>query len=101
MLGRLAIVIFPFAAIITCSSAPIVMLGPFLRIVEPFGITRKGISLHVAGMVGGIVPERVMFGGMCSLPVIVHFLDNLTYLLSLVGCSGNLCSGKQERGGCE
>jgi len=103
MVVGLAVIVFPLAAVRTLGALPLVMLGPAAGILQVVLLARQSVGLHVAGMVGGVVPERADLRLVGGLPVCVDLVDGLAYILSLLRRrGGRRAQGRhgQQRHGC-
>ncbi len=87
MLICLAVVIFPFAAVVALCTFPLIMLCPCLRVIPPSVVAGQKIRFHISGMVSGVVPECTCLGFMLRLPVIVHFAYHIADSLGFFGRS--------------
>lgn len=67
----LAIAVLPLGPVVGIRAAPAVMLGPGGRVIAVRLVAGEGIGRHIAGVVGGDVPERPLLRGVVALPVIV------------------------------
>ncbi len=83
MVIGLPIIIEPFGPVVPFSPFPLVVFGPTLGIIFPRFITGQEVSLHVAGMICRVVPERGGFRLMVLLPGVVDLLNGFPHLLSL------------------
>ena len=73
--------VFPSPDIIALSTLPLVVAAPLVGVGIPVGAACEAVGLHVAGVVGGVVPEGADVGGVMGLPVVVD-LDDLVENLS-------------------
>ena len=83
ILIALTIRIFPFRAVIALRTFPFVMRSPCLGIRTVRFISGQEISLHVSGMISGIVPEGTHFGRINRLPVLIDLINDFPHLLCL------------------
>ena len=89
MVVGLAVVVAPFRAVVSLGALPFVVLGPSLRIVEPRFVAGEEIGLHIARVVGGVVPESACLRRIGGLPVVVHFFDYVAHASRLL-CRGGI-----------
>ena len=75
MVGRLAVVVLPGAAVVGRGAFPAVVLGPGGRVVEIILIPGEEVGFHVAGMIGCDVPEGSGLGRVLRLPAAVDFFN--------------------------
>ena len=74
-------------AVVALGSFPFVVFGPCFRVGTVILIAGQEVGFHVAGVVGSVVPEGTYFRLVLGLPVLVHFVNHLPYLVGF-GCLG-------------
>lgn len=84
MVVGLAVVVAPAAAIIAFGALPLVVLGPAERVVGIVLAAGQPVGLHIARVVGCLVPESPHLGRVGALPRAVHLLYKRAYLRSLL-----------------
>ena len=77
-----------FFLVVVGSAIVLVMLGPTLGVGKLLLVLGEEVYLHVTRVVGSIVPEGAYLGLVVGLPVVVHFVNDAQYLVSLRGVVG-------------
>ena len=81
--------VFPFGRVGFGGAFPLVVLRPSDAVVEHLLVLEQSIHLHVARVIGGIVPKRTHFGRVVALPVVVHTSDDVSHLVARAGLTGH------------
>ena len=98
----LAVGVFPLRAVVALGAFPLVVLGPGFRIGTVGFVAGEEVGFHVAGVVGGVVPECPHFGLVFGLPVLVHLVDDGPHAGGFILFGREVCSRQQSDGaGCE
>ena len=69
--------VFPVTDIIALGPFPLVVATPLVGVGVPVSTAREAVSLHIAGVVGGVVPEGTDIGCVVSLPVVVDLHNHV------------------------
>ena len=88
-----AIRILPLGLVLFLGTLPLVVLGPSLGIGTIGFVAGQEIGFHVAGVIGGIVPERTHFRLVVGLPIRIHLVDDFSHFLRF----RRLCREKSRR----
>ena len=82
ILRSLAITVFPLRLIVRSGSFPMVVFRPIGGIFQIRGVTGQFIDLHIARVIGSIVPKRTYLRRVVFLPVTVHFVNDAQQVFS-------------------
>ena len=63
--------ILPVADVVALGAFPLVMAAPLIGVGIPVGTAREAVGLHVAGVIGSMIPEGTNIGSVVGLPVVV------------------------------
>ena len=93
------LLVLPLPLVPLLCSLPLVVLRPPFAVAQVSLLAGKTECLHVARVIGCLVPEGAHLCRMALLPCVVHLHYHLSYglsLLAVVGCLRPLCRQESE-----